>query len=116
VGDSASRAAGHQLRASLAALALTVHVLAVMPAHAQRRLDAADIHACAHAVQLTNDLRSRMVSTAEARKRLTLIYDIARTSSSPTLQHMAFMHSGQIASADDTLLRVMAEQFSAACR
>ena len=103
-------------RAALAALVVTVHVLAVMPVHAQRRLDAADIHACTQAVQLTNDLRSRTVPTAEARQRLTLIYDIAGTSSSLGLRQMALMHIGQVASADDAMLRVMAEQFTATCR
>jgi len=113
VCDSASRAAA---TAVLAALVLAWLGVAVVPAHGQRRLDAADIHACAQAAQLIDDFRHRMVPTAVARERLALIYDLARTSSTPALRRIADVYRGEVASANDTLLLVMAEQFHAMCR
>jgi len=107
---------GRRLRAALAVLVLAAHGLAAMPAHGQARLDAADIHACMSAAQLVDDLRGRTVSTEVARQRLALIYDIARTSSSSSRRQIAAAYRDQVASANDTLLLVMAEQFQALCR
>ena len=101
--------AARRLRAALAALVMAVHLLATMSAHGQARLDAAGIQACASVARLISDLQSRTVPTAQARLRLTGIYDMARSSSAPSVRQIASMQSGQIASADDTQLLVMAE-------
>jgi hypothetical protein len=101
--------------AALSALVLAVY-LHVSPAHGQRRFDAADVHACTSAALLIDDLRHRTVPTSVARERLATIYDLARTSSTPALRHIADAHRGELASANDTMLLVMAEQFRAACR
>ena len=61
-------------------------------------------------------MRPSALAVLEGRQRLMVIYDIARASSTPSLRQVASAHIGQIASADDTLLRLMAEQFRAACR
>ena len=112
--------ADHRLtifRAALAMLVTGIHLAAAMPAHGQARLDAAGLQACTSVATLISDLRSRTLATAQARQRLTSIYDMARTSSAPSVRQIASMQSGQIASADDTQLLIMAEQFSAvACR
>ena len=109
--------AARRLRAALAALVMAVHLLATMSVHGQARWDAAGIQACASVARLISDLQSRTVPTAQARQRLTGIYDMARSSSAPSVRQIASMQSGQIASADDTQLLVMAEQFAAvACR
>jgi hypothetical protein len=104
-------------RAALAMLVIAVPLAAAMPAHGQARLDAAGLQACASVATLIPDLRSRIVPTEQARQRLASTYDMARTSSAPRIRQIASMQSGQIASADDTQLLVMAEQFAAvACR
>jgi hypothetical protein len=109
--------AARRLPAALAPLVITVHLLATMSAHGQTRLDAASIQACTSLAQLIPELQSRMVPTAQARQRLMGIYSIARTSSASSVRQIASMQSGQVASADDTQLLVMAEQFAAvACR
>lgn len=106
-----------QLRGALPALVIAVYVLAPTSAHGQTRLDAAGIQACASVSTLISDLRSRTLPTSQARQRLTVIYDLARTSSAPSIRQIASLQSAQIASADDTQLLVMAEQFAAvACR
>jgi hypothetical protein len=100
-------------------ITVTIAALAgmVMPAHGQTRLDAVGMQACTSLGQLISDLQSRMVTTAQARQRLMGIYDMARTSSAPSVRQIASIQSGQVASADDTQLLVMAEQFAAtACR
>jgi hypothetical protein len=109
--------AARRLRAALAVLVLAVHLLGTMSVHGQTRLDAAAIQACASLDQLIPDLQRRMVPTVQARHRLMGIYKIVRTSSAPSVRQIASMQSGQVASADDTQLLVMAEQFAAAvCR
>src|SRR6185436_7438200 len=90
--------AARRLRAALAALVMAVHLLATMSAHGQARLDAAGIQACASVARLISDLQSRTVPTAQARQRLTGIYDMARSSSAPSVRQIASMQSGQIAS------------------
>ena len=62
---------------------------------------------------LISDLKFRSLPTAQARQRLTGVYDMARTSRMPNVQQIASMQRGQVASADDTQLLVMAEQFRA---
>lgn len=104
------------LPAALGALIVTAHLGGVTSAHGQPRLDAAALHACTSMSHLVSELRSRTLPTAQARQRLTLIYDIARTSSTPTLRHIASAHLGQVAFAEDTQLLTMAEHFTAVCR
>jgi hypothetical protein len=90
------------LRAALAILLIAVHLPAAMPAQGQARLDAAGLQACASVTTLISDLQTRTVPTAQARQRLTGIYDMARTSSAPSVRQIASMQSGQIALADDS--------------
>jgi len=104
------------LGAALAVLVLAVHVLEARPAHGQARLDAAGVHACTSMERLSVELRSRTLPVDQARQRLRILYDIARTSSSPRLRQMADAQMGQLTTADDSLLLVMAEQFRAMCR
>jgi hypothetical protein len=109
--------AARRLAAALAILIIGVHLVTAMPAYGQAGLDPAGIQACTSAATLISDLRSRSVSTAQARQRLTAIYNMAQTSRAASIRQIASMQSGQIASADDTQLLVMAEQFVAvACR
>ena len=83
--------------------------------HAQRRLDAPGVHACTTVGQLATELRSRTVPPEQARTRLQT-YDVARTSSTPSVRQVAEAHLPQVARADETLLLAMAEQFRDACR
>jgi hypothetical protein len=106
--------AARGLPAALAMLVL--HVLGAMPADGQSRLDAAGVHACTSMERLSVELRSRTLPVDQARQRLRILYDIARTSSNPSLRHIANAQMGQLAAADDSLLLVMAEQFRAMCR
>jgi hypothetical protein len=106
-----------RLGAALATLIIGVHLVTAMRAYGQAGLDPAGIQACTSAATLISDLRIRSVSTAQARQRLTAIYNMAQTSRADSIRQIASMQSGQIASADDTQLLVMAEQFVAvACR
>jgi hypothetical protein len=109
--------AARRLAAALAILIIGVHLVTAMPAYGQAGLDPAGIQACTSAATLISDLRIRSVSTAQARQRLTAIYNMAQTSRAASIRQIASMQSGQIASADDTQLLVMAEQFvDVACR
>jgi hypothetical protein len=106
-----------RLAAALATLIIGVHLVTAMRAYGQAGLDPAGIQACTSAATLISDLRNRSVSTAQARQRLTAIYNMAQTSRADSIRQIASMQSGQTASADDTQLMVMAEQFVAvACR
>jgi hypothetical protein len=106
-----------RLAAAPAILIIGVHLVTAMPAFGQAGLDLAGIQACTSAATLISDLRIRSLSTAQARQRLTAIYRMAQTSRAVSIRQIASMQSGQIASADDTQLLVMAEQFVAvACR
>jgi len=120
-----TRAARIAYRASMPwprpALLLTVGVLWLAVGwpsvgDAQRRLDAPAVHACTTVGQLVTELRSRTVPVEQARTRLQTIYDVARTSSSPSVRQVAEAHWPQVARADDTLLLAMAEQVRDACR
>ena len=102
-----------RLVAVLAILVIGVHLVTAMLAYGQAGLDPAGIQACTSAATLISDLRSRSLSTAQARQRLTAIYNMAQTSRATSIRQIASMQSGQIASADDTQLLVMAEQFVA---
>jgi hypothetical protein len=99
-----------------AAALVTAALLVAGPVTGQGRLDGAGVHACSSMNQLVFDLRSRALPADQARQRLQVIYDVARTSSSQNLRQIASAHAGQIATADGNLLLVMAEQFHAACR
>jgi hypothetical protein len=102
-----------------ALLLITVLWLAVgspIVGHAQRRLDAPGVHACTTVAQLATELRSRTVPAEQARARLQMVYDIARTSGTPSVRQVAEAHLPQVARADETLLLAMAEQFRDACR
>ena len=104
------------LRAALGALIIAAHIPAVMAVHAQPRLDASGLQACTSVAQLIPQLQRRTLPNAQARQQLMVIYDMARTSSTPSLREIASAQLGHIASADDALLLVLAEQFRAACR
>jgi hypothetical protein len=84
--------------------------------HAQRRLDAPGVHACTTVGQLATELRSRTVPAEQARSRLQMIYDIARTSSTPSIRQVAEAHLPQVPRASESLLLAMAEQLRDACR
>jgi hypothetical protein len=84
--------------------------------HAQRRLDAPGVHACTTVGQLITELRSRTLPAEQARARLQMVYDAARTSSAPSVRQVAEAHLPQVARADETLLLAMAEQLRDACR
>ena len=104
------------LHVVLGALVVAAHLGVVTPADGQSRVDAAGVHACTSMSRLISDLRTRTLPTVQARQRLALIYDIARTSSTPSLRQIASAQQGQIAFADDAQLLTMAEHFTAICR
>jgi hypothetical protein len=108
--------AAGRFSAALGAVIVAVHGPAIIPANGERRLDAAGLQACMSVAPLIPELRARTMQTGHARQQLTAIYNIARTSETPALRQFAEAHTGRIASADDRLLLVMAEQFHAACR
>ena len=95
----------------LAMSTIGVHLTAAIPAHGEGGLDPAGAQACTSAATLVAHLRSRILSTAQARQRLTSIYAMAQTSRVPSLRQIASMQMGQVASADDSQLLVMVEQF-----
>ena len=82
-------------------------------------MDAAGIQACASVARLISDLQSRTVPTAQARRRLTGIYDMARSCSTPqrpTGIRLDAERADRLGRMTRRLL-VMAEQFAAAaCR
>jgi hypothetical protein len=104
------------VRAALIILMTGIHLTVATLALGQSGLDPAGIQACTSAASLISDIRSRSLSTAQARQRLTSIYAMAQTSRAPSLRQFASMQMGQVASADDSQLLVMVEQFhSVAC-
>ena len=100
-------------RAALVMFVIGVHLTVAGPAHGQAGFDPAGIQACTSAATLISDLRSGSLSTAQARQRLTLIYNMAQASRVPGLRQIASMQTGQVASADDSQLLTMVEQFRA---
>ena len=105
--------AARRHRAAFVMLMIGVHLTVAMPAHGQAGFDPPGIQACTSAATLISDLRSRSLSTAQARQRLTWIYNMAQTSSVQGLRQIASMQRGQVASADDSELLTMVEQFRA---
>jgi len=105
--------AARRHRAALVMLVIGVHLMVAMPAYGQPGFDSAGIQACTSAATLISDLRSRTLSTAQARQRLTWIYSMAQTSRVPALRQIASMQTGQVASADDSESLTMVEQFRA---
>ena len=85
-------------------------------ADASHQLDAAEIQACMAFDQLMLELRSGVLPRDIARQRIILVHDLARTSRTPSIQHLAATLLSLSTTPGDATFMAVAGQFSAACR